>query len=228
MGIRTISAVLLAAGLGMHAAPAMADSIQSGNGAYTVSWDPAAQSTPITVDSQNALSRLHLDGTHRADIGAENVFDLFFNLTFTANPGFALDSLDISDGPTSFTYGFNGGFGFGEHTVITPLNGGTDIVLDGPSFLTFGGPGGGGAFQGIDLGPGRFAAPPGGFTLAMHQQIVVFDNSTFGFSSIDFDFTTKDAPVSSAPEPAGWALMIAGFGLSGAALRRRRRALSCG
>jgi hypothetical protein len=226
MRIRTISAGVLAMGLAM-AAPAMADTIQSGNGAYTVSWDPLAQSTPITVDSAFALSRLHLDGTHRADIGGENVFDLDFNLTFTANPGFALDSLDISDGPTSFTYGFQGGFEFSEHTVITPLGGGTDIVLDGPDLVSFNGPGGGGAFEGIDLGQGRFIAPPGGFTMAMHQQIVVFDNSTFGFSSIDFDFTTEDAPISNVPEPASWALLIAGFGGIGAAMRRRR-ALSFG
>src|SRR5438552_677103 len=107
MGIRTISAGVLAIGLAAAAAPASADTIQSGNGAYTVSWDPAAQSTPLTV----------------------------------------------------------------------------------------------------------------------HQQIVVFDNSTFGFSSIDFDFATKDALVSNAPEPATWAMLIAGFGGIGA-LMRRRRALS--
>jgi hypothetical protein len=225
MGIRAISAGVLAIGLTMAAVPAWADTIQSGNGAYTVSWDPLAQSTPITIDSQGALSRLHLDGTHRAVTGGESVFDLFFNLTFAANPGFALGSLDISDGPTSFTYGFQGGFEFSEHTVITPLGGGPDIVLDGPDLVSFNGPGGGGAFQGIDLGPGGFTAPPGGFTLAMHQQIVVFDNSTFGFSSIDFDFVTRDAPISAAPEPAAWALMVLGFGGVGAMIRRQRRPL---
>lgn len=31
-----------------------------------------------------------------------------------------------------------------------------------------------------------------------------------------------DLPASPTPEPAGWALMIAGFGLAGVALRRRR------
>lgn len=36
------------------------------------------------------------------------------------------------------------------------------------------------------------------------------------------DFTFSPAASSGAPEPAAWALMIAGFGLSGAALRRRR------
>ena len=33
---------------------------------------------------------------------------------------------------------------------------------------------------------------------------------------------TYDAPSAAVPEPAAWALMISGFGLAGAALRRRR------
>jgi hypothetical protein len=34
--------------------------------------------------------------------------------------------------------------------------------------------------------------------------------------------TTSATPVSAVPEPATWALMLAGFGLTGAAIRRRR------
>lgn len=36
------------------------------------------------------------------------------------------------------------------------------------------------------------------------------------------DNVVVDFPVSAAPEPGAWALMVAGFGLAGAALRRRR------
>ena len=51
-----------------------------------------------------------------------------------------------------------------------------------------------------------------------------------GFSNLPvYDFTFRTyaddsfvPPVQGVPEPAAWALMIAGFGLSGAALRRRR------
>ena len=39
-----------------------------------------------------------------------------------------------------------------------------------------------------------------------------FDNITFG----------SDTPGSAVPEPATWAMMIAGFGMAGAALRRRQ------
>lgn len=42
--------------------------------------------------------------------------------------------------------------------------------------------------------------------------LVYIDEMTFG-----------DAAVAAVPEPASWAMMIAGFGLAGAALRRRER-----
>ncbi len=37
---------------------------------------------------------------------------------------------------------------------------------------------------------------------------------------------SHDTPVSAVPEPAAWAMMITGFGLAGAAIRRRRGALA--
>ena len=46
---------------------------------------------------------------------------------------------------------------------------------------------------------------------------------TLGVLFID-RVSLADAHASAAPEPAGWALMIGGFGLAGAALRRRRMA----
>ena len=49
----------------------------------------------------------------------------------------------------------------------------------------------------------------------------VQDGGGLGFD--DFTFTPGDGGV---PEPAAWSLMIAGFGLAGAALRRRPRALA--
>ncbi len=41
------------------------------------------------------------------------------------------------------------------------------------------------------------------------------------FPSFSLDNLTVDEPVASVPEPATWALAIAGFGLAGGALRRR-------
>lgn len=58
-----------------------------------------------------------------------------------------------------------------------------------------------------------------GFTPPAHSNGV---NDTYGYFVLNV--TTSDtAPV---PEPTSWALMIAGFGLAGTALRTRRRALA--
>ncbi|MCS6986322.1 MAG: PEPxxWA-CTERM sorting domain-containing protein [Sphingomonadaceae bacterium] len=40
------------------------------------------------------------------------------------------------------------------------------------------------------------------------------------------DLTIGDTPINPIPEPAAWALMIAGFGLVGMAARRRRLAVA--
>jgi hypothetical protein len=57
-------------------------------------------------------------------------------------------------------------------------------------------------------------------------QSVVFSGTsgTVGFDNFEFNSVTTVGGLSAAPEPAAWALMIAGFGLTGAALRRRRGA----
>jgi hypothetical protein len=44
------------------------------------------------------------------------------------------------------------------------------------------------------------------------------------FATVKFDAPRGDG----VPEPAAWALLIAGFGLAGEALRRRKAAASCG
>lgn len=58
---------------------------------------------------------------------------------------------------------------------------------------------------------------------AMHSVSFFSNNATVGFDDLEFGALT---PISGGgvPEPASWALMIAGFGLAGAALRNRRRA----
>jgi hypothetical protein len=53
----------------------------------------------------------------------------------------------------------------------------------------------------------------------------VFHTGTFALTGLSTpgSFSLTIAPVSAAvPEPASWALMISGFGLAGAALRRRQ------
>ena len=53
------------------------------------------------------------------------------------------------------------------------------------------------------------------FGLGGIRAAVIFGNGDFAVDTISFN-------QSAVPEPAGWALMISGFGLAGAALRRRR------
>ena len=48
----------------------------------------------------------------------------------------------------------------------------------------------------------------------------VFDLANLGATAISDTFSTFG--VAGAPEPATWALMVGGFGLAGAGLRRRR------
>jgi len=50
------------------------------------------------------------------------------------------------------------------------------------------------------------------------------ESLSLSFDRIQTGGPPPDAPASGAPEPAAWALMLGGFGLAGAALRRRRRA----
>ena len=52
----------------------------------------------------------------------------------------------------------------------------------------------------------------------------VFANSGYdSFGGFDYTFRTYASDATGAvPEPASWAMMIAGFGLAGAAMRRRR------
>jgi hypothetical protein len=45
---------------------------------------------------------------------------------------------------------------------------------------------------------------------------------SFGADGEQFDAANWSIGLAGVPEPASWALMVAGFGLSGAALRRRR------
>lgn len=57
---------------------------------------------------------------------------------------------------------------------------------------------------------------------------VLLDDAQFGEGSNKDDdvyakFWVEKMPVSAVPEPGAWALMITGFGMAGAAMRRQRR-----
>lgn len=108
---------------------------------------------------------------------------------------FSLNSVELAFGP------FQHGGATSDTTLVTGsiFGGGTlsTTLTVGYGFQTFN-------FSGWDnLTSVTFGQ------LAQHSEYLAFDNVTYDGSG-------------AVPEPAGWALMIGGFGLAGAALRRRR------
>jgi hypothetical protein len=104
-------------------------------------------------------------------------------------------------------------------TVIVPLN--------QPVFFEIGLEVGNSIF-----GPGASARSEFGHTFALPTGMDVF-NMPGGVTVNAGDYLVNNrffdpeaAPGGGVPEPASWALMIAGFGLAGAALRRRRAAVA--
>lgn len=76
------------------------------------------------------------------------------------------------------------------------------------------------------LGPGNPVAYPITFTLASAQDVKFFAmDSAYADNrgGISLQLTTPTTPTTAVPEPAGWAMMLVGFGGLGAAIRGRRR-----
>jgi hypothetical protein len=84
-------------------------------------------------------------------------------------------------------------------------------------------------FQEVEIQAGGLGHGVSEFN-GMIDPMISFDlGSGYDFSGLTLDVAPDAQPPVTAgggvPEPASWALMIAGFGLAGAALRRRRRAV---
>ena len=101
---------------------------------------------------------------------------------------------------------------FGDDGFFGTLSGVTAQNADDPTFFDFN----------IDYtivgGTGRFLGATGSFLTGMGSGA----NTSFQPSRITLNFVdgTIDAPA--VPEPGTWALLIVGFGMMGAAMRRRR------
>jgi hypothetical protein len=93
-------------------------------------------------------------------------------------------------------------------------------------------------FNGLHIWDANNVVAPFTSVSLLHNDYLGFNMSRVSFDAdnifIDFtglNFTVSPSVLSlqvnggGAPEPAAWALMISGFGLTGATLRRRRRAV---
>jgi hypothetical protein len=163
----------------------------------------------------------------------------FFNIVGLPNAGprysfsFSIPDTAIPNPTTATSARFNG-------TQITYTRPGstTELVetgmFDGPTFLTTLDQGGvallrlerepAGQMQfrlfGVQLFTGPTTAPV--FTLGTYDLASTPRNGGDPVQPLTYRLTISDSPIAPVPEPASWAMMIAGFGLVGATMRRRR------
>jgi hypothetical protein len=72
-----------------------------------------------------------------------------------------------------------------------------------------------------DSTPLTFSFGDGGaFSVQLQDTLFALNNAS---TNVDAKFKLLSEPNSAVPEPATWAMMIGGFGLIGAAMRRRRK-----
>ncbi len=130
-----------------------------------------------------------------------------------------------SDGASGFFDEGGGGEGGGGYLSIRNLQGGAGSTFIGTGFPGgFGGGGGGalcaggggGGYAGGNGAPSRFCDGVGGGGGSSYASL---NARVLGFTPRGENGWVA---ISSVPEPGSWALLIAGFGLIGAVMRRRR------
>jgi hypothetical protein len=117
-----------------------------------------------------------------------------FTAPVAGNYNFTFFSQLLSNSTITGTELFSG---FANGSVITSAGGGTFLTQQNPSFASAGQ---------LFLGAGQSVF------------VAVGPDGDYSFDSTQIAFALS----TSVPEPASWAMLIAGFGLTGAVLRRRR------
>ncbi|HEY0436673.1 MAG TPA: PEPxxWA-CTERM sorting domain-containing protein [Phenylobacterium sp.] len=135
-----------------------------------------------------------------------------YQYAFSSDGGFRV--IHEQFGLTSGVVGPGFNAGFVSPTVSVDLNAPTTFIL----YMETNAAAVGSSASALTDFSGSFKLPTG--MDAFNLPVGVTVNA--GDWLVDNRFHDPLAPGAGAPEPAGWALMIAGFGLAGAALRRRR------
>lgn len=210
-----------------------------------------ASATTVIVNATNDLYNAGVGGFDGSAPQAIDVAGLK-SISFTVSAGSSVTvnggTLNDADGIGSLSGEFNAG-GNGISAITAPTAGfiagvffGTTTNLAAPAALNFTTSGTNFASlspllqQSFFIGDGKtgdasgatqtFYVPTGAKTLYLGLTDACGYNgspSCFGDNSGNFTVTaTGSAPVGGVPEPAAWALMLAGFGLTGVVARRRR------
>lgn len=215
-------------------AAAIAAVAASGVSASSLITTPGAYSGPTLNLSA------YQTGNYNFTFGPVNVGP---GLTFTANPGGGGNTGQgsvVGQG----SYGLAGNGAFGGSAVYIGVDSGTgyaDIMFASAQTQFYGywnyAPGvgddatistldaGGNVLESFNLVALAPISTPGGFNAFEFRGIDgtdQFHGVRFGGNYILLAATPEGNPVGGVPEPASWAMLIAGFGLTGAAMRRRR------
>ncbi len=186
-----------------------------------------------SANGGNVYSFGSAGSTERAlgSLTSGNLQPVYFGALFTNELGSVLDSLTVSYTGEQWRRGDTprqtDGLAFQYRLAAGNLDTGSWTTVDGLAFVSPSTSTTVGALNGN--GDGNRTA-----ITATISNLGIAAGSTFAFRWVDLDATGADdglaiddvsvlaAPVSAVPEPASWALMLTGFGLAGAALRRRR------
>jgi len=121
---------------------------------------------------------------------------------------------DCSVGATATTFAGSQGLGAGEHNIplslTTACDGGAITIQPGQSFVI--------------MATVQAISNKGGYMDASHTFTSFFDPEKTVFAGTGEAVGERflSAAIAAVPEPGTWALMLAGFGLVGAAMRRSR------
>ena len=193
---------------------------------FTGSWSLTSYNAadPGLVLNVKTLS----SSAFNVDLGASDPYS--FNLFNLYTDEAAINGDDLVAKPIALTFNF---------TAPTPNNGPITVGGTTQGYATFFGivqggkltwnNGGSALFTWADGQPG--VIDPGRMTLTVNGG--TFNEGLFGPNegkkhglkvgvTFDWDNNPTYAPVAAVPEPATWALMIGGFGMAGATLRRRK------